>query len=292
MANTIGTSTLSETWRIKYLKNTLEIALRNSLVAEAICQVDRSELKYIANPYVSQPTATVQAVAGTYSVSTFTTTDDTLTVADEVVYSEQVFGFEEIMSRFDLYSARVDDMTYAIASRIDQWVLNEMVANAGTTYSTPAGGFTTAANWLTIMGALLSKVAGYSEAYKGTFVVVENTDLAGIIPAMGSNGFNMADSALRNGFVNNYMGVDIYVVRSGTFKTAATTTASGTKTWTNSGHRLFGVKGIATYAAPRGVQVEEKMVTGKTGKEIAVYGLIGAKVWTPKAALIVDITIV
>jgi hypothetical protein len=54
---------------------------------------------------------------------------------------------------------------------------------------------------------------------------------------------------------------------------------------------MFGVKNVATYAAPRGVRVEEKMVTGKTGKEVVVYGYIGAKVWTPKASLIVDITL-
>ena len=54
---------------------------------------------------------------------------------------------------------------------------------------------------------------------------------------------------------------------------------------------MFGVKNVATYAAPRGIQFEEKSVTGKTGKEIVAFGYIGAKVWTPKASLIVDITL-
>jgi hypothetical protein len=58
-----------------------------------------------------------------------------------------------------------------------------------------------------------------------------------------------------------------------------------------SGHRLFGVKNVCTYAAPRGIKMEEKYVSGYTGKEIVVYGYIGVKVWTPKAALTVDITL-
>jgi len=42
---------------------------------------------------------------------------------------------------------------------------------------------------------------------------------------------------------------------------------------------------------PGGVTVDEKKVTLKTGKELSVWMNIGAKVWTPKADLFVDITI-
>jgi hypothetical protein len=48
---------------------------------------------------------------------------------------------------------------------------------------------------------------------------------------------------------------------------------------------------MATYAAPRGVQFEEKGVSGKTGKELVTVGYIGAKVWGAKAALTVKITL-
>ena len=53
MANTIGTSTLSEVWRINYMKSKLELALRTALVAEEICQVDRTDSYYLANPYLT-----------------------------------------------------------------------------------------------------------------------------------------------------------------------------------------------------------------------------------------------
>jgi hypothetical protein len=46
-------------------------------------------------------------------------------------------------------------------------------------YTTPTGGFTTAANINEIMANLISKVAGFSEAYNGLFLVIENTDIVG-----------------------------------------------------------------------------------------------------------------
>lgn len=273
------------------MKNTLETALRKAMVSRAIFNVDESGSYYIANPYGNQPVASVATMAGTYAITAYTTTADTLTVTEQVTYGEHIYQFEELLTRFDLWAARVDELSYAVAVRADAYALNEVLANAGTTYTTPAGGFTTAGNFVTICGALLAKVAGYSQAYSNTFLVIENTDLAGIIPAMAGNGFTMSDLALRNGFMGNYMGIDLYIVRTGTFASETTTTASGTKTWTNSGHRMFGVKNVATYACPGGISVDEKKVTLKTGRELSVWMNIGAKLWAPRSALIVDITV-
>jgi len=283
MANTIGT----QVWREKYAKATLENALRNNLVAEAICKVDRSDVKVIKSPYMTAPTVTVQALAGTYSPADFTTTNDTLTVAYEFLVSEHIMDFQSTMADFDLFASRMDDMMANVAISIDQYVINKLTDDGTGAYTTPAGGFTTAANINQIFGDLISKVAGYADAYNNLFLVVENTDLPGLMVAGATNGFAVADQVIRNGKVGSWMGVDIYVVRSGTF----TNTDIGDHTDQNSGHRVFGVKGVATYAAPRGIQYEEKAVSGKTGKEIVVYGYVGFKLWTPKASLIVDITL-
>lgn len=284
-------TTATQQWREKYMSKTLAHALRNGLVAEKICQVDRSDAKVIKSPYQTAPATVVQAIAGTYTPAAYTTTNDSLTVADEFVVSEHIFDFEDVLSDFDIYAARIDDMTYSVMAAIDKYVLN-VILEAGTgTYTTPVGGFTTASNINTIISNLASKVMGYADAYKGMFLVVENTDVPGFMQAQMTNGFSFADAALNNGFMTTYGGVEVYVVRSGTFEDDAATTDSGSQTWSNSGHRLFGVKGVCTYASPRGVRFEEKGVSGKTGKEIVVVGYVGAKVWTPKAGLIVDITL-
>lgn len=273
--------------RDAYFQSQYEYVLRNALVAEKICNVDTSDTKRIQNPYGGQPTATIQAVAGTYSVSAWTITDDALTVTDEVIYAEHVFAHEEFFAKFDIAQSRLDNMMYAVAFGIDKFVLNNMCEDATSSYTTPAGGFTTAANINTIMANLVASVAGYQGITGNPFIVIENTDLVGFTIAGATNGFTMADATIRNGFVNNWMGVDIFVVRSGTFVSATL----GTTTVTNSGHRVFGISGIATYASPRGMQYEEKPVTLKTGKEIVVYGLVGFKLWSQRASLFTDITI-
>jgi len=141
------------------------------------------------------------------------------------------------------------------------------------------------------MANLLSKVAGYSEAFNGLYLVIEQTDIVGFVISGATTGFSFADAVLNNGLMGRYMGVDIYVVLTGTFVDATTTSASGTKTWTNSGHRVFGVKNVTTFAYPSGVKFEEKQVSQKTGMEIVTYGYLGFKAWTPKLALTVDITL-
>jgi hypothetical protein len=283
MANTIS----SRTYRDKYKQATLAKLLRKALVTEAICEVDRTDAKTIDSPYGSQPTTVVQALAGTYTPAEYTTTDDTLTVADEFILAEHIFNFEEVLTRFDLFSSRMDEMNNSIKTTIDSFVLNSLTEDGTGAYTTPAGGFTSAGNINEIMGDLLGQVAGYSDSMKGLFLVIENTDVSGFTQAQATNGYSVADAALKNGFMDSYMGVDIYVVRTGTFVDATV----GTRTWTNAGHRVFGVKDVATYAAPRGIQTEEKGVTGKTGMELVTFGYIGFKLWTPKAALIVDITL-
>lgn len=283
MPNTIA----SRVYRDKYRRSTLDHTLRNALVSEKIFEVDRSEVKRIQSPYGSTPTTTVQALAGTYSVATWTTTDEALSVDNEFIVAEHIFDFEETLTAFDMFASRVDQMSYSVALKIDQFVLNVITEQATGTYTTPAGGFTTAANASVIVSNLAGLLMGYAETYKGLFLVIENTDVAGFAQAQVSQGFSYSDAALNNGFMNSYMGVEIFVVRSGTFADATL----GTETFTNAGHRLFGVKNVATFAAPRGIQFEEKGVSGKTGKEVVCYGYVGAKAWTPISDLLIDITL-
>lgn len=288
---TTTNSLSSKTLRDKYRAAQIQQALRNAVVAEKICMVDRSDLKTISSPYIAAMSTVVQAVAGTYTPANVTTTDDTLTVADEFIVAGQIKGFEKITSNFDLFFAANEAMVNSAVTAIDKWVLNELCDGGTGTYTTPVGGFQTAANVNEIIANIIAKTAGYADALNGLYVVVENTDLTGIFTNQLSTGFRYADDAATNGLIGSIGAVDIYVVRSGTFVSAATTTASGTKTWTNAGHRVAGVKNVATYAFPRGLQFEEKGISGVTGMEVVCYGLVGFKQWTPTAGLTIDITL-
>lgn len=283
MANTIS----SRTYRDKYRSATLDTLLRGALVSEAITSVDRSNNLRIQSPYSSTPTVVVQALAGTYTPADFTTTDDVLTVTDEFIVAEHIMDFQESLTMFDLFAARTEQMAFNVAKKIDEFVLNNLCEDGTGTYTTPAGGFTTAANVNEIFANINSQVDGYADSYNGKFVVLENTDMVGLYQAGASNGFTFADNVLNNGKIGQWMGVDIYVVRTGTFTNATV----GTITWTNAGHRVAGVKNVATVALPGGVKTEEKMVSGKTGMEVATYGYVGFKLWAPKVTLVIDITL-
>lgn len=286
ISNTKGTTT----WREKYYSANLQKILRNSLVAEAICAVDRSDSKVIKNPYSSQVTVEVTALTGTYTAANWTTTNDSLTVGTEFKAGEHVYDFEEVLSNFNMFADRADEQAYAIAAGIDKYVLNLLCEDGTGTYTTPAGGFTVGSNIPVIMSNLASKVMGLQGVQNGMFLVIENTDVPGFMQAQVTSGFSYADSALNNGFMTSYMGVDIYVVRTGTFENA-TYVGTDTTAITNSGHRVFGIKKVATYAAPRGIKYEEIPVSEKTGRELRSYGLFGFKLWTQKAGLVVDITL-
>lgn len=284
MANTLSTYAL----RHKYFSANLQQALRNSLVAEKICRVDNTDLKTIENPYIVATTSTIQAVAGTYTVNAMTVTDDALSVNDEISDATHIFDFEMRTANFDLMADFLDELIYRVSVQVDQFALNKILSLATSTYTTPTGGFTSSANIPVIVSNLLSKVAGYQSGLAANpFLVIESTDLVGFAQAQVSSGFSYADAALNNGFLVNYMGVDVYVIRTGTFVTASL----GTLTATNSGHRLFGISNLAMFASPRSVQYEEKAVSGKTGREVVAYSLIGAKVWAPHAPLFVNITL-
>ncbi len=278
----------TRTWRDKYRQATLDRTLRGAMVTEAIVRMDRSNNYRIQSPYSSTPTTTVQALAGTYTPATnWTTTDDTLTVTDEFIVSDHVFDFENLMSNFDMFADRIEQMNFSVKKKIDEFVLNNLCEDGSGTYTTPTGGFTTPANINTIFGALNAKLDGYEEVYNGKFIVLENSDMAGLYVAGAANGFTFSDGVLNNGKVTQWMGVDIYVVRDSTFTNATV----GTITWTNSGHRVAGVKNVATVAMPGGIRVEEKQVSGKTGMELVTYGYVGFKLWATKTDLIIDITV-
>lgn len=284
MANTLSTYSL----RHKYFMSNIQPALQKALVSEAICKVDNSDLKTIENPYVTASTPTIQAVAGTYTVNEMTVTDDALTVADEVVNATHVFDFEMKTANFDLMADFLTDLIYKTKEQIDVFVLNKVLSLASGAVTTPAGGFTTAANIPKIVGDCLGKVAGYAAGVASNpFLVIESTDITGFVQLQVASGFNYADAALNNGFMANYAGVKIYVVRTGTFQTATI----GTLSATNSGRRLFGLTNLAVYASPRGISYVEKDVTLKTGKEVVASGLVGATVWTPHRPLFVNITL-
>lgn len=283
MANTLST----HSYREKFAKSRFDYVLRRSLIAEAVCDVDRGSNKTVKNPYIATGGATGQALTGTYSVGDVTITDQDLVVDKEFIEGAHVMHWEETLTEHSLFQGVVDQMTFNVKALMDQWVLNSLCDDAGASYATPSGGFTTAANVDDIFSNIQAELAGYAEVYRGIYVVVENSDLVGIIQTQVTSGFSYADAALNNGYLGTYQGVEIYVTRDSTFVDA---TVAG-DAFTNANNRVAGVKGAATFAHPRNTVYEEKGVSGKTGMEIVIGGYAGFKQWTTTANLTIDITL-
>lgn len=271
MSNTIS----SRTYRDLVRNSTLQAILHSATVTEAIADVDRSGKKVIQNPYPSTPTVTIQALAGTYSVNTYTTTDDALTVSQEIMLSEHVYDFEESLAMYDLFQNRVEQMAWKIKDKLDTQMLTDILATSSINTLVVTSGFASY-GVIKALAGLQGLVAGYSTGQNQVFLVIENTDIAAFIQAQVSTGFNMADMALKNGFMGNYLGVDVYVVRSGQ---------------SPSNHRLGGIKKSFTVALPTAWKTEEKQVSGATGWEIVMYGYYGSKVWHNNLNLVVDVQI-
>lgn len=280
----------STSWRTKFFSSMLQEILHTALVSEKIFNVDRSNTKLIYNPYSSASTVEITTLTGTYTPAAYTTTNDTLTVGTEFKVGEHVYAFERVMNNYNMVAERFKRQAIDIAVAIDKYNINLLCEDATGTYTTPAGGFTVGANVPVIISNLASKVMGFSGVDAGMYLVIENTDVPGFIQAQLTSGFSYADSALNNGFMTSYAGVDIYVVRSGTFENA-TYVGTDTTSITNSGHRVFGIKNTATYAQPQDIVYEEIQVSGKTGRELRSYGLFGFKLWAQNAGLNVDITL-
>lgn len=270
------------------MPNLLQEVLHNALVAVKVCDTDTSNVKYISNPYGSAASVTQQAIAGTYSVAAFTSTDDDLTVSEEFVWAEQIYDFEKVAQIADIKNSRMQEAMAQVATAIDKYVVNAL-CNVGTgAYTTPVGGFTTPANINKIFGDLQGKFAGYADTFKGLYIILESTDVTGLVQAGMANGFSFADAWLNNGLLGSYGGFDLYIVRAGTFVTATL----GTLVVTNAGHRVAGVKNITTYAMPgQQMQWMEKEVSGKTGVECALVAYAGFRGWFQKLVLTVNITI-
>lgn len=287
MVNTLSTKSK----RDKYRTAQVQQALKAAVVLEKVCIVDNSEVRTISSPYITAMTTTVQALAGTYTPAAIEISDDTLTVADEFICATHIFDFEQSTTEFDLFFTAHKAMTNSITTAVNKWGVNELCANATGSVTATAGGLTTAANWKKYLSKIVAACSGYDESSAGFYIIVQNSDLEGIVQDQATSGYSYSDAVNNNGYTTSQLGVDIYIVRDSTFVDATQTTASGSKTWTNAGHRVGGVKNVATYAAPRGIHFEEKGRTGYTGMEVVGIAYGGFKQWTPTATLTLDIDV-
>ena len=256
--------------------------LRNTLVSYAISDVYTGPDKIIHNRFGNDPSLqTNNPISGTFTPGTVDVNEDQLTVDNEAIASVHIFDFEETLTDFNLMADYARRCSFIVRDAVDTAVFAE-IATAATgasqtaTYN-QAGGTTQV---LPLFTTIVSEFAGYEEAsMNGMYLVIDNTHIPNILQAMGVNGFSMADMALKNGFLTEYMGVDIYVTRAGQLPGLT---------------MIAGIKGSTTVALPTGSiggKFQAVQVSGKTGYETATIQYYGVKTWTKNLPKVLNITV-
>lgn len=265
--NTISTTT----WSHEAKETTLQRNLESMVVAGRISEF-KTGVKTIENPYTDAVAVTLNApMTGGYTPADITTVDDSLTVTDEAIYPFHIRNFEEVFSDFDLGAKHLSIASAKLAQEIDKDLFVQLDAGAANTIAV-AGGFT-AANVIGEVAKLSQHIAGYENALNGSYLVIDASQMPAFVEAGALNGFTFSDSVLNNGFTGkDFMGHELYVVR-GTLPTDVA---------------IAGIKGASTTGTGvRGVTLEEKGVSGKTGMEYAAYVYFKSAVWEQGKALVV-----
>ena len=214
-----------EVWSAK-----MQVNLEKSLVAFKIARTElRDEIKdgdVIHRMYVSN-VGTAEYDPGTDIVVTgATATDDTITIDQKYISAFYVDDIEMLQASLNYASELANDASYQLSNLIDTAVLENTntigVSALGISGSDYVTG-TTAADSLTAITATSATIVQvFNAATKwlrtgnveqdGSWVAVIGPEVAGVIELAGiSNGFNVADASLKNGYAGDFLGFHIYL---------------------------------------------------------------------------------
>ena len=205
----------------------MQIPLRKSLVALEVCNTELADhLTYgdtIHKGYITEISAVVYTPGTALTPDALTAVDDTITVSTRIAAPFYVDDTDRLQAKPDYAAAWAEDAAYQIRDSIDTEALGEMTA--GTDFgesSATTGTYITgsAIQTITASSGIMIKVFADARAALRDMNCEENGDWIAILePATFTHlelttvdkGFNMADSALKNGFAGNFMGFKIYV---------------------------------------------------------------------------------
>lgn len=234
MANTIANGATKQMWIPGVQKN-----LDSMLVADKVAEVTRKNDRIIYNPYNSQVAGADGAASVAYSVTDFTTAADSLTVNRRAVAAEHVDNIEELQASFALTQERMNEHSAIISKKIDQFMLNLPVGNAGIalddgdfagTPGNPKVSSNTAID--DIVNTMYEALAVNNAALeRGCYAVLSPYEMTDIKSFMQNNGFGVSDKAIEKGINyrgTTFSGVDIYVSNNLTNVAVMTTATNPT----------------------------------------------------------------
>lgn len=250
--------------------------LDKSLVAKNITtfeyQSQLTEGDVIHVPYIGNLSANTYVDANGVAIQEITPTDEYLTVAttkEASFYVEEKHIIQNKYSTAKLYQERA---AYALQDAMDSELLAE-VDNAGLTLT--AGDLTggsgtgaitaTTTNIIEIFSAAKRKLIANNVKVNGDLFAVITPELGSLIEQkMAAGGFNVTDSALKNGYAGDFLGFKVYV-------------SNNVYNDSSIDHCMFGKKGCVAAVVQKQPKVLVTQPNNKIGKNFITWDLYGIK---------------
>ena len=211
MANTIAANAFTETRNGHFQEK-----ITTATVAADICNIHRNQYQeYIRTPYRSD--VVISTSTGRVSeadISDFTVSDDYVKLEDAVYAAERVNPSNEAYTDVDLTKESMDEMNRGLIEAIDAKVFTDALATSGIA-TTTATQITSAAEAKTATEQIVGALAGYGGKLSDRFIVMDNDMFIHFLDAGASPATEFGDRVLETGDLYVYMGLYIYVVRSG-----------------------------------------------------------------------------
>lgn len=267
-------------------------SLRKSLVARSITSyAERANLKdgdTVHRPYTTVGTVNTYVKGVDVTIQDIAPQDETLTVNTAKEYSFYVDDIDQLQNRYDIAQIQADIAAYALGDVIDQAVLAEY-ANAAYYYDNvdftngAAGGLAVdETNIHKLVTGVKAKLLKNNVRATDLFMVVPPTIAEYIERYAAANGFNIADSTIRNGYAGNYLGMRILVSNN------LTTTGTGATAIT---HILAGNSGSIDLVVQKEPSTLITQPPLKIGKNFITWTLFGKKTFYQGARNLIDVRV-
>lgn len=271
----------------------VQIPFVKSLAGLEICSTELSNELNVGDTfhygYVSDPSVSDYTPGTSVTTTDITATDESLVVDKKKVIAFYVDDIEKLQAKPDYVGYLADRSAYLLRDTIDTDILAEYANAASSVDDGDLGGTSgdpislTTSNVAKVFSLARKKLDEKNVPDAGDWFAVIPPSVAQVLAEAGvGQGFNFADSVVRNGFVGEYMGFRIYVSNN---------VASGTIGTGSGYHCLFGKKGSIDLALQVKPKVEIKEISDKLGRNFLIWTVYGVKTFTKKADGLVDVKI-
>ena len=275
----------------------LQDNLYKSLVSFGIANVQTRDVLRVGDTINKQYIATVTAAA--YTPGTTISIDEMDYVTDQLVVNNKYYtasyvdDYEQLQANIELARPLMDEQSYQLKVLIDSATLNNtsagITAGMSIIYGSTKGDShlatltATTANIVNVFAGARAILLDNQCEDMGDFAAVLAPREAYLLALKSTGlGFNFADATLRNGYVGDFMGFQVYVSNNLTSVTdiSAENAVLSTNSTETVRHLYFGRKGQIELLMQQAPKIDIKEVSDQIGKNIICSTCWGDTVYT------------